>query len=57
MPLTSKGKKILNSMFKTYGEKKGKQVFYSMINEHKITGAEGRAAKKSPKKPTKKAKK
>lgn len=48
MPLTAKGKKILKAMEKTYGTKKGKQVFYASINEGKITGAEG--AKKHHKK-------
>ena len=43
MPLTSKGKKILKNMTKTYGAKKAKQVFYAMIEEKKITGAAGEA--------------
>lgn len=29
MPLTVKGEKILASMIKQYGEKKGKKVFYA----------------------------
>lgn len=40
MPLTSKGNKILGSMQKTYGDKKGKQVFYASANAGKITGVE-----------------
>jgi hypothetical protein len=40
MPLTSKGKKILKNMRKTYSPKKAKSVFYAMINEGKITEAE-----------------
>jgi hypothetical protein len=39
MPLTAKGKKILANMRKTYGAKKGKEVFYASINEGKIKGA------------------
>ena len=42
MPLTKKGKKILGKMKKTYGAKKGKQVFYASINKGKVKGAEGR---------------
>ena len=34
-PLTSSGKDVLASMVKTYGAKKGKQVFYSSINKKK----------------------
>ena len=29
MPLTKKGKKIMEAMNKEYGEKKAKQVFYA----------------------------
>lgn len=52
MPLTDKGQKILKSMMKTYGSKKGKGVFYASINKGTVTGAEGRK-KKSTKKKTK----
>ena len=38
MPLNKKGKKILKSMKKTYGKKKGKTVFYASINKGKIKG-------------------
>lgn len=48
MPLTTKGNKILKKMKSQYGAKKGKSVFYAMINEGKITGAEG-TKKKSKK--------
>lgn len=34
-PLTKTGKKILVSMEKEYGKKKGKKVFYSSINKKK----------------------
>ena len=36
MPLTDKGKKIMKSMKKQYGKKKGKQVFYASKNKGKI---------------------
>ena len=29
MPLTKSGKKVMSSMKKTYGKKKGKKVFYA----------------------------
>jgi hypothetical protein len=35
MPLTPKGKRILTRMKKTYGAKKGKQVFHASINKKK----------------------
>jgi len=35
MPLTKKGRKVLSSMRKTYGAKKGKQVFYASMNKGK----------------------
>lgn len=40
MPLTKKGAKVKSAMTKTYGEKKGKQVFYASINAEKIKGVE-----------------
>jgi len=36
MPLNKKGKKILASMEKRYGTKKGKSVFYAMENSGKL---------------------
>ena len=39
-PLTSKGKKIMKSMGKMYGSKKGKQVFYASKNAKKIKGVD-----------------
>jgi len=42
MPLTAKGKKIMASMKKEYGEKKGEQVFYASRNKGRITGVEKR---------------
>jgi hypothetical protein len=40
MPLTDKGKKIMSSMQRTYGGKKGEQVFYATANAGKIKGVE-----------------
>jgi len=33
MPLTKKGKEILKTFKKQYGEKKGERIFYSSINK------------------------
>jgi len=39
MPLNKKGKTILSSMMKTYGnEKKAKSVLYAMMNSGKVKG-------------------
>lgn len=38
MPLTPKGKKVLANMKKTYGPKKGKEVFYASIKKGKLKG-------------------
>ena len=35
MPLTKSGMKVMGSMEKEYGHKKGKQVFYASINKNK----------------------
>jgi len=35
MPLTKSGKKVLASMSKEYGAKKGKEVFYASMNKKK----------------------
>ena len=40
MPLTSKGKKIMASMKKRYGKKKGEEVFYASKNKGTIKGVE-----------------
>ena len=40
MPLTAKGTKILKQMRKTYGAKKGEEIFYKSINSGKIKGVE-----------------
>lgn len=39
MPLTKKGRKVKKAMEKTYGKKKGEQVFYASINKGKVKGA------------------
>lgn len=39
MPLSKKGAKIKRAMSKTYGKKKGEQVFYASVNAGKIKGA------------------
>lgn len=35
MPLTKTGKKVKRAMRKTYGPKKGDQVFYALENKRK----------------------
>ena len=40
MPLTEKGKKIIKSMKKQYGKKKGETVFYASRNKGVIKGVE-----------------
>jgi hypothetical protein len=40
MPLTSKGKEVMKSMKRTYGGKKGEQVFYATANAGKLEGVE-----------------
>lgn len=40
MPLTKTGKKVLGSMRKEYGKKKGVEVFYASINKGKLKGME-----------------
>lgn len=44
MPLTAKGKEILNKMEKTYpSEKKAKEVFYASRNKGTISGVDSAA--------------
>jgi len=45
MPLTDKGKKIMRSMKKKYGTKKGEQVFYASKNKGTIKKVEKRSRK------------
>ena len=40
MPLNEKGKKIMKSMRKQYGKKRGEQVFYASKNKGTIKGVE-----------------
>jgi hypothetical protein len=46
LPLTKKGRKIKRAMTKTYGKKKGAQVFFASVNAGKIKGAKKRQSKK-----------
>jgi hypothetical protein len=46
MPLTKGGKKVLSSMKKKYGTKKGKSVFYATINKKKKGSARWHGKKK-----------
>jgi len=43
MPLTKKGRKIMRAMKKTYGKKKGKNVFYASQNSGRIKGTHKRS--------------
>ena len=45
MPLTKKGKKIMRSMKKQYGKKRGDQVFYATKNKGKIKGVDTKRKK------------
>jgi|TARA_A100001391_G_C4948008_1_gene246359 hypothetical protein len=45
MPLTDKGKKIMKSMKKQYGKKKGEQVFYASKNKGKIKNVDKKRKK------------
>ena len=56
MPLTAKGTKILATMKKQYGAKKGKEVFYASQEKGTIKGTHN-PRKKFEKKVTKKLKK
>jgi len=49
MPKTAKGKKIMSSMKKQYGEKKGEQVFYASKNKGTISGVDKTSTKKGSK--------
>lgn len=50
MPLTASGKRILAKFKKTYGAKKGKQVFYASISEKKKGSTKWHAKRKKRKK-------
>ena len=47
MPLNKKGKKIMSSMKKQYGKKRGEQVFYASLNKKKIKGVKKHNGKDS----------
>lgn len=57
MPLTKKGRKIKKAMEKTYGKKKGEQVFYASENKGSIKGVAKKKASSAKKKKSKKSKK
>lgn len=42
MPLTKKGRKILDAMIAEYGKKKGIQIFYASANKGTIKGVHGK---------------
>jgi len=50
MPLTAKGKKIMKSMKKSYGSKKGESVFYASQNKGTIEGTHEKSHSKAVKK-------
>ena len=50
MPLTDKGEEIKGAMAKTYGPKKGEQVFYASKNKGKISGVDEDGDKDEPEK-------
>jgi|TARA_R100001015_G_C4436121_1_gene31441 uncharacterized cupredoxin-like copper-binding protein len=45
MPLTDKGKKIMKSMKKKYGKKKGETVFYASKNKGTIKNVDRKRSK------------
>jgi len=47
MPLTKEGRKVLASMRKQYGAKKGRQVFYASINKKKKGSSKWHAKSKN----------
>lgn len=55
MPLTSQGKRTLEEFTRRYGPKKGKNIFYAMINDGKLKKME--VKEKPTKKKTTKRKK
>ena len=46
MPLNKKGKKIMKSMRKQYGKKRGETVFYASKNKGVIKGVEKKKRRK-----------
>ena len=45
VPLTKKGKKMMSSMKKQYGTKKGESVFYATVRKKKLKGMESKKKK------------
>ena len=45
MPLNKKGKKIITSMTKRYGKKKGEAIFYAMENSGKLKGVKKKTSR------------
>lgn len=46
MPLTAKGREIMENMTKEYGPDKAKHVFYASRNAGKITGVDPESSRK-----------
>ena len=46
MPLTPKGRKTMKAMKKTYGAKKGEQVFHASRNKGTIKGVDKSTSRK-----------
>lgn len=47
MPMTSKGKKIMQAMKEEYGKKKGESVFFASANKGTIKGVHKGKKKKA----------
>ena len=47
MPLTKSGMKVMHSMVKQYGAKKGKEVFYASVNKGKAGSSEWHKKRKN----------
>lgn len=50
MPLTKSGRKVMSSMKKQYGAKKGEEVFYASINKGKPGSSKWHGKSKKSKK-------
>jgi hypothetical protein len=46
VPLTAKGKKIMQEMIDQYGRDKGESMFYAMERSGKLKGVAGKKRKK-----------
>ena len=47
MPLTKTGSKVKKAMAKTYGKKKGEEVFYATMNKRNKSSWHKKSAKKT----------